>query len=113
MREVSDLTLLAVFLSDSFSLPSCFSNRNFHLFSCKKLVTARKQMSILQAPKILVIQLKVSVSCFCLQKVGVILDVIFLMCFLLNWFDRGLMVFLVGRLIKPLHLERFWFSRAS
>lgn len=29
------------------------------LFSCKKLVAAKKQMSILQAPNILVIQLKV------------------------------------------------------
>lgn len=30
------------------------------MFSCKKLVTAKKQMSILQAPNVLVIQLKVS-----------------------------------------------------
>lgn len=29
------------------------------LFSCKKLVAAKKQMSILQAPNVLVIQLKV------------------------------------------------------
>lgn len=29
------------------------------MFSCKKLVTAKKQMSILQAPNVLVIQLKV------------------------------------------------------
>jgi len=30
------------------------------MFSCKKLVAAKKQMSILEAPNILVIQLKVS-----------------------------------------------------
>lgn len=29
-------------------------------FSCKKLVVARKQMSVFQAPNVLVIQLKVS-----------------------------------------------------
>lgn len=32
---------------------------NLLLYSCKKLVAAKKQMSILQAPNILVIQLKV------------------------------------------------------
>lgn len=32
-------------------------------FRCKKLVSARKQMSILQAPNVLVIQLKVIVRC--------------------------------------------------
>lgn len=38
--------------------------------SCKKLVAARKQMSILQAPNILVIQLKVgSVSACCFYVV--------------------------------------------
>lgn len=34
------------------------------LFSCKKLVSARKQMSILQSPNILVIQLKVRIHIF-------------------------------------------------
>lgn len=39
----------------------------FCLFSCKKLVSAKKQMSILQAPNVLVIQLKV-VDCLLLYR---------------------------------------------
>jgi hypothetical protein len=43
-------------------------------FSCKKLVAAKKQMSILQAPNILVIQLKVGWLNICL----------FIFCYVIN-----------------------------
>lgn len=42
---------------------------NLCLFSCKELVAARKQMSILEAPNVLVIQLKVR---YMLEQISVV-----------------------------------------
>lgn len=78
--------------------PPCIYQLNtYACFSCKKLVVARKQMSVFQAPNILVIQLKVSFldsgSLYC--TLSATLSLLFFVCF-----SRGLGVFLVGKSIR-------------
>jgi hypothetical protein len=102
-------------------------------FSCKKLVAAKKQMSILQAPNILVIQLKVGwlnicffIFCYVINSVSCnLLEIcytielfdntgyIVILCFcnngvVVNLACRDSRAYWVARLIKLLDLKRLW-----
>jgi len=91
--------------------------------SCNKLVAARKQMSILQAPNVLVIQLKVSLSYFLISFCYMLLKLLYPSIFCVYLFiltvlllfsvGRDLRVYLAGRLKNLFHLRRFWCSQAS
>lgn len=84
--------------------------------SCKKLVAATKQMSILQAPNVLVIQLKVGFVCdngLSYQLSNNAFHFFLMKLILLNFVCRDLRAYSVGRLIRPLHSKRFWCFQVS
>ncbi|KAF9620675.1 hypothetical protein IFM89_013975 [Coptis chinensis] len=82
----------------------------YHCDNCEKLVVAKKQLAILKAPNVLVIQLKVMVNDGILVMV---LVVIFQLCVFFSGrssgFYKDLKEYMVGRLIKRLHSKRVYF----